>query len=480
MTELECFCRFCREILTTEQGEPLVIEPFQKQILADFFGGARETVVIVGKKNGKTSLFAALALYHLLTEPFADVAIVAASRDQARKLLDQLIGYVRRSASLRTRVRVTQREVRYERQGGVVRVLASDSDTLDGWGGTLALVDELGRHKSEENFGLLRDGLGPRNGHLVAISTAGDDEESALGRLRAAAHAMEGFTRDPDNGAHKHALSDGFAFHEWSLDPGDDINDLKLLKFANPASWIDEAELRARRDSPSTQPWQLARFTAGLWVAGEDSAISGKEWADCADPGCEPPAGAEGVVIGGDLGYTRDCTAFVAAWRSSPDDPVMLGRPVILKPPGDGTSIDIEDMVFACREFAERWPGCMFAFDEQAGGMQLLQRLEREIPTSEHIAYPQQPQRLCGASMAFAELVSTAKLRHPDHPELTDHVLAAAARFVGERWRFVKPKGKHKWIDGLIAAMIAVDLVTSAKPKGRSVYEDRGLVTVNS
>jgi phage terminase large subunit-like protein len=475
VSELERFCHFCREILTTEQGQPLVIEPFQEQILGDFFSGARETTVIVGKKNGKTSLFAALAVYHLLTEPFADVAIVAASRDQARKLLDQLIGYVRRSASLRGRLRITQREVRYEKQGGVVRVLASDSDTLDGWGGTLALVDELGRHKSEENFGLLRDGLGPRSGQLVAISTAGDDEESALGRLRAAAHAMDGFTRDPENRTHKHVLADGFGFHEWSLDPGDDVNDLELLKLANPASWIDEAELRARRDSPSTQPWQLARFTAGLWVAGEDSAISGKEWAACGDPESEIPKGAEGVVIGGDLGYTRDCTAFVPAWRAN-DETIILARPVILRPPGDGTSIDVEDMVYACKEYAERWPGCAFAFDEQAGGMQLLQRLDREIPTSEHIAYPQQPQKLCGASMNFAELVSTRKLCHPDHSELTDHVLAAAARFVGERWRFVRPKGKHKWIDGLTAAMIAVDIVTSVEPKKRSLYEGRGLL----
>jgi phage terminase large subunit-like protein len=87
MFELDRFCRFCSEILTTEQGKPLVIEPFQRQILADYFDGARETVVLVGKKNGKTSLFAALALWHVITEPFADVAILAASRDQASKLL---------------------------------------------------------------------------------------------------------------------------------------------------------------------------------------------------------------------------------------------------------------------------------------------------------------------------------------------------------------------------------------------------------
>ncbi len=140
-------------------------------------------------------------------------------------------------------------------------MLASDSDTLDGQIPTPALVDELAGTKTEEAYGLLRDGLGPRQGQLVATPTAGDDEESPLGRLRAAAHDMPGFLRE---GSYKHARRGGFGWHEWSLEPGDDVIDLELLKGAYPASWVDEAELRARRDSPSTQRWQLARFTAGL------------------------------------------------------------------------------------------------------------------------------------------------------------------------------------------------------------------------
>ena len=47
------------------------------------------------------------------------------------------------------------------------------------------------------------------------------------------------------------------------------------------------------------------------------------------------------------------------------------------------------------------------------GGQQLLQRLEREIPSSERVAYPQEPRRMSGASMRFAELDSTRRLRHP-------------------------------------------------------------------
>jgi phage terminase large subunit-like protein len=320
MTDLERFKIFCAQFLTTEDGAPLVIEEFQERILRDTFAGARETVVIVGKKNGKSSLLGALAIFHLLTTSEAEVVIVAASRDQAGIMLRQVQGYIRRSDALRARLRVVQREVRHEASGGRIRVLASDSDTLDGQIPTLALVDELARTKTEEAYGLLRDGLGPREGQLIAISTAGDDEESPLGRLRAAAHGATGFTRD---GAYKHVRVGGFSFHEWSLEPDQDPTDLELLKSCNPASWVDEAELRARRDSPSTQPWQLARFTAGQWVVGEESAFSQKEWDACADPGCEIPEGTENVVIGIDLGWKWDTTAIVPVHKPG----VRIGPP---------------------------------------------------------------------------------------------------------------------------------------------------------
>src|SRR4051812_8080558 len=92
--QLDRFCEFSERFLTDEDGRPLVIERFQRQLLADYFDGARELVVVLSKKNGKTSLFAALALWHVITTPFADVAILAASRDQAGKLLQQLTGYI--------------------------------------------------------------------------------------------------------------------------------------------------------------------------------------------------------------------------------------------------------------------------------------------------------------------------------------------------------------------------------------------------
>jgi phage terminase large subunit-like protein len=267
-SDLDTFVRFCETNLTTEDGHPLVIEPFQRSILADYFDGAREVVVLVGKKNGKSSLLGALSIFHLLTVPFAEVVVVAAARDQAGVLLRQVVGYVRRSPALKQRLKVVQREVRNDDLGGRIRVLASDSDTVDGQLPTLVLVDELARHKSEEIYGILRDGLGPRDGQLIAISTAGDDESSPFGRLRAAAHALPEFAADPDNRAHKYARANGFAFHEWSLDPGDDVSDLGLLKLANPASWVDETSCERgatprRRSRGSSSDLRTPMFARG-------------------------------------------------------------------------------------------------------------------------------------------------------------------------------------------------------------------------
>lgn len=144
---LDQFCEFAERFLTDEDGHPLVIEDFQKEILTAYFAGVRETICLVGKKNGKSSLLGAVAIFHVLSTPEAECVIVAASRDQAEIMLRQVQGYVRRSGALRERLRVVQREARDERTGGRIRVLASDSDTLDGQIPTLARVDELARRR---------------------------------------------------------------------------------------------------------------------------------------------------------------------------------------------------------------------------------------------------------------------------------------------------------------------------------------------
>ncbi len=467
-SDLDAFGRFCERALTVEDGRPFVLEGFQRTVLADYFNGARELVVLMPKKNGKSSLLAALALWDLMVTPFAEVVVVAASRDQAGILLRQVTGFVRRSPALQARLTVKQREITNESAGGRIRILASDVDTVDGQICTLAVVDELHRHRSAELYGVLRDGLGPRGGQLVTISTAGDDEMSPLGLLRAKAHAMSGLQRA---GAHRYVRDEFLSFHEWALGIDDDVDDLDLVLDANPASWIDRDELRRRRTASMT-PWQWRRFTCGIWVAGENAAISDREWRVCAHPGVHIPDGASGVVVGIDLGWRHDCTALVPVWRPDGHDVVRVGRPVILTPPGDGTSLAVADVFDALEEMADRWPYATFVLDPAADGEHLAQRLDAELTNVRVATHSQKHPPMCLAASRLSEAISGRRIAHPDDPELNAHVLSAAARSVGEQWRFAKQRGRQTPIDALIALAMAHStlLGEAQKPKrGKAV-----------
>ncbi len=449
--ELDAFARFCARTLTTEAARSFVLEDFQRTFLQDYFAGSRELVVLLPKKNGKSSVLGALSLYHLLTTPFAEVVVVAASRDQAGILLRQVVGFIRRSNSLTARLTVKQREIVNERLGGRIRILASDSDTVDGQLPTLVIVDELHRHRTPALYGILRDGLGPRGGRMVTISTSGDDEGSPLGQLRTRAHAMPGGER---HGAHLRVSDEHFSFHEWALQPDADVDDLAVVLEANPASWIDAAELRRRR-TPSMRPWSWKRFTCGIWVSGENSAISDVEWRACARLGLEISGGVRGVFCGVDLGWKHDSTAIVPVWRPPGEDIVQVHTPTIIVPPGDGTSTPVDDVFAACEEFADRWPTATFVIDPAADGEHLAQRLDAELPNVTVATMSQKHGPMCLAASRLSEAIAAGRLEHPDDEVLNQHVMAAAARSVGEQWRFSKQRGKTALIDGVIALAMA-------------------------
>jgi phage terminase large subunit-like protein len=462
--ELDLFANFCEEALTREDGEPLQLHGFQRKMLSDLFAGRRETLILISKKNGKSTLLAALALFHLCTTPDAECVIAAASRDQASIMLRQAQGFIRRSPWLQERCQVKQREIVHKTLGGRVRILASDVDTADGVIPTLALVDELHRHKSTELYGIFLDGLGPRDGKMVTISTAGDDENSPLGELRTAAHALPGLVRD---GAYRYVRTEDFAMHEWALDPDEDREDMAIVKLANPAPWHTIAALRKRRRSPSMKPWQWARFACGVWMAGEDSAISEKEWRACAKAGCEIPPDAAGVYVGIDLGWKWDTTAIVPVWRSDDSEVAIVGKPIIVVPPRDGSATAFERIWEPIKEIASRYSEVQFVLDPEAGGEQLAQHIESELGVEPAI-HSQKTTPMQLAAQRLSEAISEKRLQHPDDPELNAHVLSAAAKQEGERWKFVKAKRKRAPIDGVIALAMAHSTLIAGTKKRKS------------
>lgn len=447
MAELARFKRFCSEILD------LHLEPFQIRIVREVFSDRREALILLARGNGKSTLLASIALWHLLSHPEPRIAIGAASREQAATLFDIARGMASHP-SIASRVEITRREIRTS--NGWLRVVASDGPKQHGLILSLAIVDELHAHRDSELYTALRTGmLKRRDARIVTISTAGSDDDSALGQLRR--RALE-LPKVKTSGPITAATGPNLALLEWSLPDAASIDDMSIVKTVNPASWLREPDLAEQREAVHEAAFR--RYHCNQWVAGIDGAISATEWANCAAPGCEIAAGVDGVFVGVDLGLKWDSTAIVPIHRD--EDRIRVHRPTILVPPQDGTALDLEEIFAAIVAVRERWPSATIVLDPEAGGETLAQRIDRELG-GQILTHSQRTGPMSKASGLLAETISAGQLEHPDDPALTKHVLAAAAKFIGTGWRFTKQRGKSQPIDAVIALAMAVRVLLSVE-----------------
>jgi phage terminase large subunit-like protein len=466
--ELDSFARFCAA-LVLEDGQPMTLERFQREMLADYFDGAIESLILLPKKNGKSTLLAALSLFHLITTPDAECVVGAASRDQATILYDQAAGFVRRSQGLEERVQIKRgyREIRSAHDAGRVRVLAADVDTADGVIPTLALVDELHRHKSAGLYGIFRDGLGPRSGRMLTISTAGDSEGSPLGEMRASAQRLDDSERDERHLIARSA-DRGYVMHEWALDRDDDVDDLRVVKLANPASWQTLEALRRRHDSPSMLPSQWARFACGLWMAADSWWISGEQWRQASTSARILPG--DRITIGFDGSRSRDATALVACRLS---DALVQVLAVWEAPEGQRDwrihSSEVDAVVARTMEHYDVARGYFDPPLWQSEIEQWSQDFDQRVT-----GWSTNSARMIHAVERFRTDLVDGKLRHANDTTLNAHVMNARMREVRGGYWLTKDRDAAK-IDAAIAAVLAYearcDAITAGdlRPKQRRV-----------
>ena len=467
--ELAVFERFCSGLIT-EQGRPLMLEEFQRTMLRDYFGGARETLILISKKNGKTTLLAAISLFHLLVTRDAECVIGATSRDQATILYDQAYGFVQRSEGLADRVDCRRgfRELRNSRDDGRIRVLAADSDTADGVIPTLALVDELGRAKSAGLYGVFRDGLGPRDGQMLTISVAGDHAGSPLGVMRSAARKLAVVKTE---GRYTYARSENgsYAMHEWALLDSDDVDDMAVVKEANPASWQTLEMLQQRHDSPSMLPWQWKRFACGLWTAEEAWWFDAETWNDAGvDAEIEP---GETICIGFDGSRFGDATALVACRI---DDGLLQPLGVWEKPGGAKEwEVPGDEVDAALADAMERYRVVRGYFDPPLWQSE-IDRWAREFGDKAVTQFPTNRTRMQSATERFRTDVAAGEVRHAGDERLTRHVLNAQVR--GARGGYWLTKETDlDYIDCAVAAVLAYEARCDAIAAGETEPQKKGV-----
>jgi len=237
------FCEnYCRHSKGKMGGKPVVLEPWEKAMLAAVFGfigidGNRkynEAVLIVGKKNGKSLIASCVGLYLLVGDGEAgpEIYAVATKRDQAKIIWQEAKRMVKKSPALRKRIKALVAELSSEDfNDGVFKPLASDSDTLDGLNIHGALMDEIHQWKNGKAlFDIIADGVTAREQSLLfETSTAGTIREDIYDQKYEEAERVINGYFDPSGYKDEH-----FIAFIYELDSRKEWLDPKCYKKANP------------------------------------------------------------------------------------------------------------------------------------------------------------------------------------------------------------------------------------------------------
>jgi len=180
---------YCRHSKGAMGGRPFILEKWQKAAVAALFGFIhkidgirkyREIILIVARKNGKSQLGSAIALYMLFAdgENGPEIVSAATKRDQAKIIWAESKRMVKKAPALSKRARTLVGEIVTDFNDGSFKPLSSDSNSLDGLNVHCSLIDELHAITDINLYDVIIDGMSAREQPLSVItSTAGTVRE---------------------------------------------------------------------------------------------------------------------------------------------------------------------------------------------------------------------------------------------------------------------------------------------------------------
>ena len=506
------FKSFCEEVLVHTKGEwanrPFQLEPWQwKDIVAPLFGtmnpnGTRQyrtAYISLARKNGKSELAAAVALYMLLMdgEQGGEVYGAASDRDQASLVFNVAADMVRRSPALTLRCDLVPSTKRIidRKTGSIYRAIPADAGGSHGFNASAVIFDEIHTQRSRDLWDVLTTSTGARRQPLVfGISTAGWDRHSLCYELDVYAQkVLTGVIPDPT-----------FFAYIRRADVEDDWRDEKIWKDANPALGkfrsIEEMRNMARRAErvPALQN-TFRQLYLNQWTEQDERWIDLAAWDACGTAVEEQELHGRHCYAGLDLASKTDLTALVMLFPSDagyrvlpifwiPEErmhervrrdgvpyDVWVQEGHIRTTPGnvvdyDFVRRDINELgkKYEIREIAiDRWNSAHLQSQLKGDGFEMVQFgqgfASMAAPTSE-----------------LEKIILAREIRHGGHPVLRWNVSnVAVKKDAAGNMKPDKSRSSEK-IDGVVAMIMALGraMVQPPEESTRSVYESRGMVTL--
>jgi phage terminase large subunit-like protein len=447
-------------------GQPFTLEPWQQRFLREFYRldkhGERiyrTGVLGVPRGNGKTPLAAALGLYELLTRTDnPEIYCAAASKEQAgiafgfaRDFVEQgpLADWVRAS------------KYKLSTGQGIMQVISSEGRLQHGRAPSASLLDELwafDTDRERQTYIALASALHKRdNAYLLAITTAGYGKHSLLGDIYQAALNWPTVTVSK-NGCLTIAkdLENGQLLYWYGAPDNAAIDDEKIWRACNPASWIKLRDLKRQLADPVLGELEFRRLHLNIWTAARDAWLPDGCWAGLRTDQ-QIPDGAD-IYLGVDVGLYHDTTAVCWAHRLE-DGRILLDVHVWSADPKlpahthvhDG-KIRLEQIEEFILELKQRYRVREVAYDprffnrsaellEQAG-LTMVEFMQASAPMAD-------------AYQSFFQLALEGLLCHNGDPIFASHVEATAADKTERGWKVRKLKSSQR-IDATVAAVLAV------------------------
>jgi phage terminase large subunit-like protein len=464
-------------------GKPFNLRPWQADIVrkmfttkADGLRQYRTALLMLPRKNGKSELAAALAIYFLLFdgELGAQVYSAASDKDQASLVFNVAAKMIRADPELDAVCEIidSQKRIVHRKSGSFYRAISAEAYSKHGFNASVVIYDELHTAPNRELWDVLATSQGARSQPMmIAITTAGFDKKTILGELYThAKNVVENPALDP---TFLPLLFEAPADADWT--------DEAVWHQANPALGdfrsLEEMRIAAQRAKAiPAQQNTFRRLYLNQWTEQDERWLDMATWDACgAAVDVDSLVGRE-CYAGLDLASTQDVTAFVLVF---PDEDggydvlsyfwipevgmrtrVKRDRAPYDQWAGDylrttsGNVCDYDVIREEIRELAERYDIREIAYDRW-GATQLVTQLQADgatcVPLGQGFASMSPPTK------ELDKLIASQRLRHGGQPVL--RWMAGNVAIEQDAAGNVKPSKKKSTekIDGIVALVMAID-----------------------
>ncbi|HEM5250277.1 TPA: terminase large subunit [Streptococcus suis] len=489
-------------------GKRFDLLPWQEQIVRDLFGIVKEdgnrqfltAYIEIPKKNGKSELAAAIALYLLYAdnEASAEVYGAACDRNQASIVFDVAKQMVQMSRPLEKRSKImgaTKRIVNYS-NAGFYQVLSAETGTKHGLNVSGLVFDEIHAQPNRHLYDVLTKGSGDAREQplFFIITTAGTDRNSICYELHTKA-------LDILNGRKKDT---SFYPVVYGLSDEDDWNDEENWRRANPSlghtigiDRVREAYQQAL-DNPAEEN-VFKQLRLNMWTSSSVAWIPEHVYAKGNDPIQYESLKGRSCYAGLDLSSTSDITALVLVFPPRFEEENYIVLPYFWLPEDtlelrcrrdhvlynvwerqgyikttEGNVVHygfiekfIEDLseIYHIKEIAyDRWNATQMVQNLEGMGLNM-------------VPFGQGYKDMSPPSKELYKLLMEGKIQHGGHPVL---------KWMGQNVVMrqdpagnIKPdkeKSVEK-IDGIVALIMGLDRCIRHQTDEGSVYDERGILS---